>query len=143
MNLIRVWESEEVDKVWIFVKDYIQKALDSSGSYADHYHIKDQVKKNMMQLWVAWEEKEKKVYAVGVTELKQYPKYRTMNFRILTGEQMSKWVHFLKPMEEWAKTQGVKKMEYYARPGWERFLKTKGYKKTHVQLDKFIGETNE
>jgi hypothetical protein len=66
-----------------------------------------------------------------------------MNFRILTGEQMSKWVHFLKPMEEWAKTQGVKKMEYYARPGWERFLKTKGYKKTHVQLDKFIGETNE
>ena len=45
MNLIRVWESEEVDKVWIFVKDYIQKALDSSGSYADHDHIKDQVKK--------------------------------------------------------------------------------------------------
>ena len=30
-------------------------------------------------------------------------------------------------------------MELYARPGWERVLKPKGYVKTHVQLDKEIG----
>ena len=29
-------------------------------------------------------------------------------------------------------------MELYARPGWERVLKPKGYVKTHVQLDKEI-----
>ena len=93
-----------------------------------------------MQLWVAWSVKDQKVYAVGVTELKQYPKYRTMNFRILTGEKMELWVKFLEPMEEWAKTQGVNKMEFYVRPGWERFLKTKGYVRSHIQLDKFIGD---
>ena len=140
MHLLRIWEHKEVDKVWIFVKDYIQNALDRSGGYADHEHIKDQIKKNLMQLWVVWSEKDKKVYAVGVTELKQYPKYKTINFRILTGEKKDEWVKFLEPIELWAKQEGVDKMEFYARPGWERFLKNKGYVKTHVQLDKFIGD---
>ena len=140
MELLRIWEAKEVDKVWIFVENYIQQALERSGGYADHLHIQDQIKKNLMQLWVAWSEQDQKVYAVGVTELKQYPKYRTMNFRILTGERMELWTKFLEPMEVWAKTQGVTKMEFYARPGWERFLKGKGYNKTHVQLDKFLGE---
>tara|TARA_A100001011_G_C14272151_1_gene827462 strand:- start:1434 stop:1862 length:429 start_codon:yes stop_codon:yes gene_type:complete len=140
MHLLRIWEEKEIDKVWIFVKDYIQKALDRSGGYADHEHIKDQIKNNLMQLWVAWSEEDQKVYAVGVTELKKYPKVKTMNFRILTGEKMNLWVKYLEPMEEWAKQQGVDKMEFYSRPGWEKFLKTKGYVKSHVQLDKFIGD---
>ena len=140
MELLRIWKHNEVDKIWIMVKDYIQAALDRSGGYADHEHIKDQIKKNLMQLWVVWSEKDKKVYAVGVTELKQYPKYKTMNFRILTGEERVQWFEFLEPMETWAKSQGVKKMELYARPGWERLLKPRGYAKTHVQLDKVLGE---
>jgi hypothetical protein len=140
MQLLRVWEEKEVDKVWILVKDYIQDALNRSGGYADHEHIKDQIKKNLMQLWVAWSEDDQKLYAVGVTELKEYPKYKTMNFRILTGERMDLWVQYLEPMEQWAKQQGVDKMEFYARPGWEKFLKTKGYVKSHIQLDKFIGD---
>jgi len=140
MELLRIWKHNEVDKIWIMVKDYIQAALDRSGGYADHEHIKDQIKKNLMQLWVVWSEKDKKVYAVGVTELKQYPKYKTMNFRILTGEERVHWFEFLDAMETWAKSQGVKKMELYARPGWERLLKPKGYVKTHVQLDKVLGE---
>ena len=140
MQLLRVWEEKEVDKVWILVKDYIQDALNRSGGYADHEHIKDQIKKNLMQLWVAWSEEDQKLYAVGVTELKEYPKYKTMNFRILTGERMDLWVQYLEPMEQWAKQQGVDKMEFYARPGWEKFLKTKGYVKSHIQLDKFIGD---
>ena len=85
MNLLRVWESEEVDKVWIFVKDYIQKALDSSGSYADHEHIKDQVKKNMMQLWVAFEEKEQQLAGNA-------------------KEQFAQWRGFLKTIYELEKT---------------------------------------
>ena len=36
MDLLRIWKDEEVDKVWIFVQDYIQQALERSGGYADH-----------------------------------------------------------------------------------------------------------
>ena len=139
MELLRIWKHNEVDKVWIMVKDSIQTALDRSGGYADHDHIKDQIKENLMQLWVAWSEDKKKVYAVGVTEIKEHPKYRTLNFRILTGGDRIQWIRFADVIEEWATGQGVKKMEIYARPGWERVLKPKGYVKTHVQLDKELG----
>ena len=140
MELLRIWKHDEVDKVWIMVKDVIQTALDRSGGYADHGHIKDQIKKNLMQLWVAWSDNQKKVYAVGVTEIKEHPKYRTLNFRILTGGGRIQWIRFADVIEEWATTQGVKKMELFARPGWERVLKARGYVKTHVQLDKELGE---
>ena len=79
MDLFRVWKEEEIDKVWVFVEDYIQKSLDRSGGYADHQDIKDRIKQNLMQLWIAWEEEDRKVYAVGVTEITQYPKYKTLN----------------------------------------------------------------
>jgi hypothetical protein len=139
MDLFRVWKEEEIDKVWVFVEDYIQKSLDRSGGYADHQDIKDRIKQNLMQLWIAWEEEDRKVYAVGVTEITQYPKYKTLNFRILTGESMEKWTHLIQPIESWAKGEGVTKMEFYTRPGWEKILSKQGYKKSHVQLDKYIG----
>ena len=100
MELLRIWKHNEVDKVWIMVKDVIQTALDRSGGYADHGHIKDQIKKNLMQLWVAWSDNQKKVYAVGVTEIKEHPKYRTLNFRILTGGDRIQWIRFADVIEE-------------------------------------------
>ena len=45
MELLRIWKHNEVDTSWIMVKDLIQDALDRSGGYADHDHIKDQIKK--------------------------------------------------------------------------------------------------
>ena len=50
MDLFRVWKEEEIDKVWVFVEDYIQKSLDRSGGYADHQDIKDRIKQNLMHL---------------------------------------------------------------------------------------------
>ena len=94
MELLRIWKENEIDKIWIMVKDYIQAALDRSGGYADHDHIKDQIKKNLMQLWIAWANDKKKVYAIGVTEIKQYPKFKTLNFTILTGGDRIQWIGF-------------------------------------------------
>ena len=43
---------------------------------------------------------------------------------------------YVEDLEAWAKDQGCKKMELFARPGWEKVMKPKGYKKTHVQIEK-------
>ena len=51
---------------------------------------------------------------------------------------MQLWLvlHHVKDLETWAKGKGCKKMELFARPGWSKLMKTKGYEKTHVQLEK-------
>jgi N-acyl-L-homoserine lactone synthetase len=91
-----------------------------------------------MQLWVAWDNEEKKVRCVCITEIKQYPKYKVCGCKITTGNSFKQWVDFMDYVMEWAKEEGCRKMEIHTRPGWERILKPKGFFKTHVQLERIL-----
>ena len=132
------FEAEKVKEVWILVKDLIQKACDFSDGFADAEDFKKWLEQGTMQLWVAWDNEEKKVKCVCITEIKQYPKYKVCGCKITTGSNFKKWVDFMDFVMEWAKQEGCRKMEIHTRPGWERVLKSKGFFKTHVQLEKML-----
>lgn len=132
------FEAEKVKEVWILVKDLIQKACDYSDGFADAEDFKKWLEQGTMQLWVAWDNEEKKVRCVCITEIKQYPKYKVCGCKITTGDSFKKWVDFMDYVMEWAKEEGCRKMEIHTRPGWERILKPKGFFKTHVQLERML-----
>ena len=130
------FEAEKVKEVWILVKELIQKACDYSDGFADAEDFKKWLEQGTMQLWVAWDNEEKKVRCVCITEVRQYPKYKVCSCKITTGNSFKLWVDFMDYVMEWAKEEGCRKMEIYTRPGWERILKPKGFIKTHVQLER-------
>jgi hypothetical protein len=132
------FEAERVKEVWILVKDLIQKACDYSDGFADAEDFKKWLEQGTMQLWVAWDNEEKKVKCVCITEVKQYPKYKVCGCKITTGTSFKQWVDFMDYVMEWAKEEGCRKMEIHTRPGWERVLKPKGFFKTHVQLERML-----
>ena len=132
------FEAEKVKEVWILVKDLIQKACDYSDGFADAEDFKKWLEQGTMQLWVAWDNEEKKVRCVCITEVKQYPKYKVCSCKITTGNSFKQWVDFMDYVMEWAKEEGCRKMEIHTRPGWERILKPKGFFKTHVQLERIL-----
>ena len=132
------FEAEKVKEVWILVKDLIQKACDYSDGFADAEDFKKWLEQGTMQLWVAWDNEEKKVRCVCITEVKQYPKYKVCGCKITTGNSFKRWVDFMDYVMEWAKEEGCRKMEIHTRPGWERVLKPKGFFKTHVQLERML-----
>ena len=132
------FEAERVKEVWILVKDLIQKACDYSDGFADAEDFKKWLEQGTMQLWVAWDNEEKKVRCVCITEVKQYPKYKVCGCKITTGSSFKQWVDFMDYVMEWAKEEGCRKMEIHTRPGWERVLKPKGFFKTHVQLERML-----
>ena len=131
-----VFQPHEVSGVWILVEDLIQKACDRAGAFADAKDVKRWLEKGTMQLWVAFDNKDKKIKCVCVTELRQYPKYKVCDCRITTGTDYKSWVNFMDNVVNWARAIGCKKMEIFTRPGWERVLKHKGFVKTHIQLEK-------
>ena len=133
-----VFQPHEVSGVWILVEDLIQKACDRAGAFADAKDVKRWLEKGTMQLWVAFDNKDKKIKCVCVTELRQYPKYKVCDCKITTGSSFKKWVDFMDFVMEWAKEEGCRKMEIHTRPGWERVLKSKGFFKTHVQLERML-----
>lgn len=132
-NLVN-FRKDEVKKVWPLAESYIQEACKSNDGFSAE-HILKFLEEGTMQLWMAVDE-HNKVLCVCVTEVREYPNYRVCDLRITTGEQYDRWVSFMDQICEWAKQNNCKKMEVFARPGWERILKHQGFKKTHVQIEK-------
>ena len=124
----------EIENVWPLARDLVQLACDTNGAF-DAEDIKALCKQGAMQLWLVLGENDE-VLATVVTELRIYPNYKVCDARIVTGRDMHKWQHHVKDLETWAKGKGCKKIELFARPGWEKIMKPKGYAKSHVQLEK-------
>ena len=131
-------KSHEINEVWMYVKDLIQAACDRAGGFADASHVKEWLEKANMQLWIAFDPNDKEIKCVTVTEIRQYPKYKVCDCKITTGTSYKAWVDFMDNVVNWARSLGCKKMELFTRPGWERILKNKQFKKTHVQLEKTL-----
>ena len=132
-NIVR-FTRNDVNKVWPLAVEMIQRACDTNGGF-EAEDILDACKRGIFQLWLITDDQQK-VYASVVTELRDYPNFKVCDIKITTGEMYEKWFNHIDDIATWAKRQGCKKMEIFARPGWERVLKHKGYVKTHVQIEK-------
>jgi hypothetical protein len=135
MECIKI-ESNLINQIWILVKDLIQNSCDRAGGFADANDVKSWLEQDKMQLWVAWDNNNKTIKCVCVTEIRVYPKFKVCDCKITTGTNYKSWVNFMDIICKWAKLNNCKKMEIFTRPGWERILKHKGFIKTHVQLEK-------
>ena len=54
----------------------------------------------------------------------------------LTGKGMREWRHLLTEMESYLKQRGCVEIKPICRPGWSRFLKQRGYRTTHLTMEK-------
>jgi len=139
MNIVEIPASNLKD-VWNLVKKDIDQALSYSGNYTDSEFVLEQLKQNKFQLWVLWDKSKQatidKYYGVVVTEIIQRKLRRSCNIFIVTGRHRQKWQHLISELENFAIKNQCNCMELFARPGWEKIMKNKNYKRTHVVLEK-------
>lgn len=126
---------EEIDKVWPLAKELVHKACVRAGGFVSEHHIKEFCKQGTMQLWLVVTESNE-VLCVCITEIREYPNYKVCDTKIVTGKDYKKWFHYVDEIAKWASEQGCKKMEIFARPGYVPMFKERGYKATHVQVEK-------
>lgn len=88
--------------------------------------------------WRAADGERVRIEALAITEIVAYPRTTVCKLLACTGDDAWRWVDLLAQIEAWAKAQGCAVMEPICRPGWERHLKPKGYRKTHVVLEKSL-----
>jgi len=128
---------ENIEAVWSLVDDAITKALKYSGN---HFNTSDVLKDCISgdnQLWLVWDEEEKnKLKGVMVSRIIIRPNTKVANIFICTGKQRKLWQDRLHEVEKWAKSNKCTHFETYARPGWSKILKQKGFKTTHYLLEK-------
>jgi hypothetical protein len=129
-------QRDQISEVWPEVCPWIEAAAETTRGKWDAEDIRAGLLTGEDQLWI-W--KTDTAFAVGVTRLANYPKQRVCNLRIVTGTSMAEWAQpCIETIEAWARENGCHAMEFQARPGWERFLKGRGYDKTHVYMERAL-----
>lgn len=135
---------EQIDKVWVLAKPYVDEALAYSNSHHHSEHFKDLMLKGKLQLWLLWDDKKttikEKMNGVVVSEIIQRSIKKVFHLPIVTGKNRQRWQHLIEKLEDFAKDQGCDLMELIARPGWQKILDKHNYKKTHVILEKELKE---
>ncbi len=131
----------DIKTVWNLVEDSITKALAYSGHHFNTSDVNDACLSGDNQLWLVWDDDaEEKLKGVVVTRIIIRPNSKVANIFICTGKQRKLWQDRLHDIEKWAKDNKCTHFETYARPGWSKLLKQKGYKMTHYLLEKKLEE---
>jgi esterase/lipase superfamily enzyme len=135
-------EPKDVEKFWPLCEFMVTEALAFSGKYAESSWVYDELKKDHMQCWIMFgsdEQEENKVFGICVGRIGQLPNYLQYEIIICTGKRRDLWEDMLvKSITDFAQLNKCKRMSIMARPGWEKISKKWGWKKKHVQLEKWI-----
>jgi len=85
-------------------------------------------------LWLIMDDSD--VLIVLLTELIQYPSVRVLRSLYVGGSDIDRALEALDQLELWARRSGVTRCEFSGRAGWEKKLRSRGYRRESVLLTK-------
>ena len=133
---------QEIDKFWGLVEFLIAEALKYGGSYADPKHIKEELKKDTMQLFIMFgvdDDGENKVFGCMTTRIFENPNFKELQSCICTGKKMHLWIdNLIQVLEKFAKENDCKRICMLGRPGYKKFVSDYGWKVKHYEYQKEI-----
>lgn len=127
-------QSDEIEQYWSLVEDLIGQACTRTDKY-NKEDIKSNLKEAKQQLWLSVKET---VEAVCITEIIQYQRAKYLNILITVGTNKEGWEDYISEIEKWAKEIGCTGVEILCRKGWARVHEKRGYKMSHVYIEKGI-----
>tara|TARA_R110001592_G_scaffold224277_3_gene479874 strand:- start:1066 stop:1527 length:462 start_codon:yes stop_codon:yes gene_type:complete len=135
-------EPKDVEKFWPLAEFMVSEALAFSGKYAESSWVYEQLQNDSMQCWIMFgsdEQEENKVFGICVGRIGVLPNYKQYEILICTGKRRDLWEDSLiKNVTDFATVNECKRMSIMARPGWEKISKKWGWKKKHVQLERWL-----
>jgi len=109
----------------------LREGLKYDGDPMTIEDLKTCIKEGSMQLYMMFgsdDAKGYKVFGVCVTRIMMLPNFKQCEVILLKGEKRELWQDELaNTIEKLAKETGCKRIAVHARPGWQPFLKTKGW----------------
>lgn len=128
---------EDIDLLWPHVESLLEQATATSRGKETAFDIRRSLMARDCQLWVWWADG---VNLLAVTEIVRHPRKTVGRIKLCVGRPHSvsreAIIDCVGVIEAWCREQGAEAMENISRNGWERVLRTIGYERTHVFLEK-------
>jgi len=120
-----------VDEYWSLVEFMLREGLKYDGDPMSIDDLKRLIKENKLGLFMMFGSDDGiqyKVFGVCVVRINDLPNFSQCEVILLKGEKRELWQEQLADtIESIAKNEGCKRIAVHARPGWQPFLKTKGW----------------
>lgn len=132
--MIREIDHREIPGHWDSVELLIHKALCETKGEQSVKDVRKALLTRKAKLWV-YDQIGMGITAIFVTEIISYPQKVSLNIWLTAGEHAHVWADaFLSLMKEYARDINADFIEWTGRPGWQRFLKTKGVEVQSVRM---------
>src|SRR5690606_17473040 len=132
-----------IGKAWPLIEPWIASALEAGLSDNTPADIRPFLEDGRMQLWLAWDEERRIAKGCCITELIGGARGRHCNVVIVAGAEFDAWETLVADIETWAIGHGCNRLEMNGRPGWERKLARRGWKKIRTTLEKALGDVRD
>lgn len=131
MRLIPV-HPQNLKLAWKDVASFIESALPHGDDKYGLEDIKELIAKELLILWVVYNEDTEKAEGCILTEVLKYPRAQALSIFLLAGNDFSAIVGVFEELMDYAKGVGCSRIEFYGRPGWEKVLKPLNFEKIHT-----------
>ncbi len=113
---------EEIDLHWPVILEWVELALDRTGVGGTIDEIYSDLSFGLKQLWLVGD-------GFAITSLIDTRRGKTLMVNFIGGNNLESWLHELYlGIDRVAKYQGCDKIAGYGRRGWERLLRSYGFK---------------
>ena len=123
--------AQTLDTYWDLCEFMLREGLKYDGDPMSIEDLKKCLKDGSMQLHLMFGSDDGegyKVFGVCVTRIVSLPNFKQCEVILLKGEKRNLWQDKLaNKIESLAKETKCKRIAVHARPGWQPFLKTKGW----------------
>tara|TARA_R100001509_G_scaffold160632_1_gene128670 strand:- start:550 stop:1011 length:462 start_codon:yes stop_codon:yes gene_type:complete len=130
VDVLEVYPSV-IDEYWNLVDFMLREGLKYDGNPMGINDLKKLIKNSELQLFIFFgsdDGKQYKVFGVCVTRITALPNFNQCEVILLKGEKRELWQDELADtIENLARKTNCKRIAVHARPGWQPFLKTKGW----------------
>lgn len=124
----------QLARFWHYVRPMLRSAAHrSSGKYLVEDILRD-IRRHENQVWGC--AVDGLVVATGLTQIVNFPRKRICRIIAVEGRDHAAWLDLIDVLAVWAKAEGCAALEPVCRPGWEKPLRTKGFRKTHILLER-------
>ncbi len=133
--MISLIPQDHVNNVWSEVGPIIQKAVDQSPGRFDVVDILTEAMLGNVQLWIGFNEDDRKIHSAGITRIYEVPLARVLSIQWLAGSDLQQWIdEAIQTTESFARDQGCTRIEIIGREAWGRIMKD--YHKLHTTFEK-------
>jgi hypothetical protein len=124
-----------VPKVWPLVVGWIAASLTAGKADIDADEVLRRLDHGSMQLWLLWDDLTERAKGCLVTELCDSVRGNYCNLVVVAGYDFKSWRHCTETIKQWARARGCVRLEGGGREGWERLVKSDGWRKVRTIVE--------